>query len=405
MTKVRKKGARAWRHHGKFIFILMLLTAPSSTATRLHERGSRGGGGRPVVLDEHSSSYIIDGKSAVEYGTRFTKTLVHHLEAHGVNAKHESRSGMYRLLDNVLDEMRSGAERGDDGGLQWKEPNMDKSWTGDDNDVATQHNDGQWKFPMKEEAQRAPQSEDRKDYPLPPFRRSSVLSDIARPTIDASRESLMQVTEGSFETCWRVHSLLADLANATDGGIKESAEFMAQVESYVEESTPCQTPTSSCLTKTFRDSHSKKYGCGGQDLSEGTCVEISALQGRVEKVIERHSGLGIVDNVRNLLGKIREDCKAVVPHGRRLAECPTIPISGDYKLTADCSLSSTITVPAGETLTIVGTGNPKIDRGESGRHFVVHGHLKMTGVTLTKGYSDVSRVAHMNDCVEDLRED
>eukprot|EP00949_MAST-11_sp_MAST-11-sp1_P001735 g1735.t1 len=102
MTKARKKGARAWRHHGKFIFILMLLTMPSSTATRHFEMA---GGGGAVVLDDDSlndANYLIDGKHAVQYGTRFTKTLVHHLEVHGVNAKHESRSGMHRLLDNVL---------------------------------------------------------------------------------------------------------------------------------------------------------------------------------------------------------------------------------------------------------------------------------------------------------------
>ena len=55
------------------------------------------------------------------------------------------------------------------------------------------------------------------------------------------------------------------------------------------------------------------------------------------------------------------------------------------------------------TLTIVGIGNPTIDRGEDGRHFTVNGHLNMTGVTLTKGKASVSHVAHVNDCVQDLR--
>ena len=102
--------------------------------------------------------------------------------------------------------------------------------------------------------------------------------------------------------------------------------------------------------------------------------------------------MGITNTVRTLLGNIREDCKAVVPHGRRLAECPPIPTSGYYEITEDCSLSSTITVQAGETLTIVGIGNPTIDRGKGGRHFTVNGHLIMTGVTLTKGKTDVSHV-------------
>ena len=174
----------------------------------------------------------------------------------------------------------------------------------------------------------------------------------------------------------------------------------------MEEFTPCQTPTSSCLVKALRDDlTAEAHECAPvADLSEGTCEDVRELQGRVEEVIERYPGLGIIDTVRTLLGKIREDCKAVVPHGRRLAECPTIPTSGYYELTEDCSLSSTITVPAGQTLTIVGIGNPTIDRGEGGRHFTVNGHLNMTGVTLTKGKVSVSRVAHVNDCVEDRSE-
>ena len=107
MEKVVRNGARAWHYNGKFIFALMLLTMPSSTATRLSKAG--GGSGASNVVNENSlrgANYLIDAKHAVEYGTRFTKTLVHHLEVHGVNAKHETRSGMHRLLDNVLDEMR-----------------------------------------------------------------------------------------------------------------------------------------------------------------------------------------------------------------------------------------------------------------------------------------------------------
>ena len=390
MAKVCKRGAHAWRHHGKFIFILMLLTVPSSTATRLHERGNRGGGGRPVVLDEYSSSYLIDGKSAVEYGTRFTKTLAHHLEVHGVNAKHESRSGMYKLLDNVLDEMRSGASLDDGEGSQGKRHKLqaerkalDSSKVGSD-DVPQNNVGGHWRQDSEEDAQGGA---------------LTLRTNYGRVISNAPNTP--------FEDCSRVDDLLSNLANATrvGGDIKEGLEFVAQVESYVEEFTSCQTPTSSCLAKAFRDPTVEKHGCdAGKDLREGMCEEVSALRGRVEEVIAKYPGLRVTDAVRGILGKIRDACKAVVPHGRRLAECPTIPTSGYYELTANCSLSSTITVPAGETLTIVGIGNPTIDRGEGGRHFVVNGHLKMTGVTLTKGYLDVSRMAHVNDCVEDRSE-
>eukprot|EP00949_MAST-11_sp_MAST-11-sp1_P000095 g95.t1 len=387
MTKARKKGARAWRHHGKFIFILMLLTMPSSTATRHFEMA---GGGGAVVLDDDSlndANYLIDGKHAVQYGTRFTKTLVHHLEVHGVNAKHESRSGMHRLLDNVLDEMRSEYVRAGD-----REHTVHDQRKVEGEDISFDNQNEQWHQDHgRFEAQRVMQSEEAQGRPLPP---SSRISDgeglaapgIMNPNIDASRESSLDLRGVPFETCWRVQSLLTDLANATNVGIKEGSDLITQVETYVEEFTPCQTATSSCLAKGLRDSASDTERCVSvAELREGTCKEVGALQRRIEAVIEKYSGLGTVDNVRTLLGKIREDCKAVVPHGRRLAECPTIPTSGYYELTADCSLSSTITVPANKTLTIVGIGNPTIDRGEGGRHFIVNGHLNMTGVTLTKG--------------------
>ena len=108
---------------------------------------------------------------------------------------------------------------------------------------------------------------------------------------------------------------------------------MAQVESYVEEFTPCQTPTSSCLARALRnDPTAEAHECAPvADLSEGTCEDVRELQRRVEEVIERYPGLGIT-YCSQLLGNIREDCKAVVPHGRRLAECPTIPTSGYYEL-------------------------------------------------------------------------
>eukprot|EP00949_MAST-11_sp_MAST-11-sp1_P004943 g4943.t1 len=335
MAKGSKKGARERRHHGKFIFILMLLTVPSSTATRLHESGNRGGGGgRPSGLDEHSSNYLIDAKHAVEYGTRFTKTLVHHLEVHGVNAKHESRSGMHRLLDNVLDEMGSGVDRDDDHGvLRGEGLHMNNLRQGDGEGVSRNQGDGQWKTSVNHETEREVQSERRRN-PEAHSSNGTAAADINGPSIDhfglVPRESLMHIRGDSFETCWRAQSLLKDLANATNVGIKEGPAFMAQVESHVEQFTPCQTATSSCLVRAVRnDSIAGAHECAPvAELREGTCAQVRELQERVEEVIERYHGLGIIDNVRTLLGKVREDCKAVVPHGRRLAECPTIPTSG-----------------------------------------------------------------------------
>eukprot|EP00949_MAST-11_sp_MAST-11-sp1_P004580 g4580.t1 len=399
MAKASERGARAWRHHGKFIFILMLLTAPSSIATRLHERGNRGGGGgRPVGLDEHSSNYLIDAKHAVEYGTRFTKTLVHHLEVHGVNAKHESRSDMYRLLDNVLDEMGSGADRDDDGGMQGEEPSKDDSRQGNGEGGSPARVNGQWKTSVNHETEREVQIARRRNLEAHSSH-DTAAADINGPGIDHFEESLMHSRGGSFETCERVQGLLKDLANATNVGVKEGVEFMAKVESYVEEFTPCQTPTSSCLVMALRnDSTADAHECAPvTDLSSGTCEDVRELQKHVEKVIENYPGLGIIDTVRTVLGKIREDCEAVVAHGRRLAECPIDNPSGYYQLTEDCSLSFAISIPAGKNLTIVGIGNPTISRGEGGRHFNVEGRLDMIGVTLAKGSQSGGGAVYINN--------
>ena len=151
------KGAHAWRHHGKFtkvILILMLLTAPSSTATRLH--GSGGAGGRPIVMDDDSldgSKYLINAKSAVEYGTEFTNSLVHHLEVHGVDAKYESREWIIGQVEKVLDEMRSVAVTRDEvegsqseqGRAQAGRKTLDSLKDGSD-DVPENHLDGNGKI-------------------------------------------------------------------------------------------------------------------------------------------------------------------------------------------------------------------------------------------------------------------
>ena len=86
----------------QFIFLLVFVMAPKSTATSYCEQRATAVEGK--ALDE--AQYFIDAKQAGEYG-RFTETLVHHLEAHGVMAKHEAHGNMHRLLDIVLHEMRT----------------------------------------------------------------------------------------------------------------------------------------------------------------------------------------------------------------------------------------------------------------------------------------------------------
>eukprot|EP00949_MAST-11_sp_MAST-11-sp1_P005219 g5219.t1 len=387
MAMVSKKGARVWRHHGKFILILMLLTVPSSTATRLHERGGRSGG--PVVLDDDSlegSTYLIDAKSAVEYGAQFTEFLKNHLRVHGVDAKQESRQVMHGFLDSLLDEMGGASSLDDVEGSQIEqdraqaEHNALDSLKGGSDDVRENHLDGKW------------QDSEEGGHGGAQGGRGVRTSHGQGPTVDPdyAKSIITNDPKLQFWACSEVQSLLSNLANATsvgDGGIKEGAELMAQVETYVEEFTPCQTPTSSCLAKALRDdsTHEAHECAPDADMSEGMCEEVNALRRHVEAVIQKYPGLGILDSVREFLGALRKDCKAVVPHGRRLAECPTIPTSGYYELTEDCSLSSTITVPADKTLTIVGIGNPTIDRMKEGQHFVVLGSLTMTDITLIGG--------------------
>ena len=250
MAKVSRKGARAWRHHGKFIFVLMLLTAPSpSTATRLYERG--GGAGRPIVIDNDyldGSNYIINAKSAIEYGNQFTNALMQHLEVHGVDEKYESREWIIGQVEKVLDEMRSETKIRDDAeGLQVEQDRaqaeqkaLDSLKAGSD-DVPENHLDGNWQD--SEEGAHGGEQGGRGDLPF-----STGLSQ--GPTVDPDYvRAITNAPNSNFGICSRVQSLFDGLANATNLGIKEGAELMAQVESYVEESTPCQTPTSSCLAK------------------------------------------------------------------------------------------------------------------------------------------------------------
>ena len=306
---------------------------------------------------------------------------------------------MYRLLDNVLDEMRRVADRDDDGGLQGKEPNMDKSWTGDNNDVSLRHNDGQWKFLMKERRLRGLRKV--KKRRTIPFLLLSQLGVIRHHTskhrcfkvfVDASSGGHLK-RAGEFRSSQRS-------GQATNVGIKEGSDLITQVKTYGRSSRHAKRPRVHAHEACVMLLPIRNIVLPLQSCEREHAWKSIALQRRIKAVIERYSGLGIVDNVHNLLGKIREDCKAVVPHGRRLASAHyDSNLQGYYELTADCSLSETIEVPAGQTLTIVGIGNPTIDRGESGRHFFVNGHLKMTGVTLTKGKVSVSHVTRVKDCV------
>ena len=240
---------------------------------------------------------------------RDSQRLMHHLEVHGVNVKHESHSGMHRLLDNVLNQMGSEVDRDDGHGvLRGEGLNVDNLWRGDGEGVSHNQGDGHWKTSVNHETEREVQSARRRNL-AGHFSHGTAAADIKSPSIDhfglASRESLMHIRGDSFETCWRIQSLLADLANVTDVGIKEGSALMAQVESHVEKATPCQTATSSCLVRALRnDSTAETHECAPvTDVREGTCEDVRELQERVEEVIERYPGSGINDTVRSLLGK------------------------------------------------------------------------------------------------------
>ena len=129
------------------------------------------------------------------------------------------------------------------------------------------------------------------------------------------------------------------------------------------------------------------------EAREGSCEDFQQLRERMDQVVHEYaSEKGLVEQIRESAGRLleRAECKAPATHGRKLSSslptC-TIPTEGFYRLTESCHLTDQITVGSGKTLTIVGIGDPTIDREQNGRHFYVSdgGHLNVTGVTLANG--------------------
>ena len=203
--------------------------------------------------------------------------------------------------------------------------------------------------------------------------------------------------------CTRIDSLLHDLWEvANEANVKEGLEFVREVEVLVEKETVCRTPTSSCLANKFRDSRVDAFllgktmqecSAGHVEAREGSCEDFQQLRERMDQVVHEYaSEKGLVEQIRESAGRLleRAECKAPATHGRKLSSslpnC-TIPTEGFYRLTESCRLTDQITVGSGKTLTIVGIGDPIIDREQNGRHFYVSGggHLNVTGVTLANG--------------------
>ena len=205
--------------------------------------------------------------------------------------------------------------------------------------------------------------------------------------------------------CTRIDSLLHDLWEvANEANVKEGLEFVREVEVLVEKETVCRTPTSSCLANKFRDSRVDAFllgktmqecSAGHVEAREGSCEDFQQLRERMDQVVHEYaSEKGLVEQIRESAGRLleRAECKAPATHGRKLSS--SLPIcsfqsasEGFYRLTESCRLTDQITVGSGKTLTIVGIGDPIIDREQNGRHFYVSGggHLNVTGVTLANG--------------------
>eukprot|EP00949_MAST-11_sp_MAST-11-sp1_P005346 g5346.t1 len=172
-------------------------------------------------------------------------------------------------------------------------------------------------------------------------------------------------------------------------GIEEGLKFMATVESHLEEVTPCQTPTSSCLTKAHRNANFGRDMCGTVgNFRKGTCEEVNALRRQIGAVIERYPEFILAETLRSFLGTVvGGECNSVLAHGRQLDNnpCKFQDGQGRYTFDSNCYLSKQVQVPKKEKWTIEGSDNPKVFAKVNGRHFQVEGELVVSGVTFING--------------------